>query len=127
MTRRHRNWLVLLNSASIVALLAGFLSSSRAKACEEARTRQVFQAQHEATAAAVTMLLTPKAADRKTGDYDDALYDVAERARRNRDRFLRHLDDDTCQPFDRGAQVALCLSAALQIASGLLGALWNKT
>lgn len=126
MRRRRRNALVGLNSASIVALLAGFLASSRAKACEEARTRQVFYAQHDATAAAVSMLLTPKRADAKTGDYDDALYDVAERARRNRDRFVRHLDDGSCAPFDRGSQAALCLSAALQIASGLLGALWNK-
>ncbi|TPW19125.1 MAG: hypothetical protein FD126_2999 [Elusimicrobia bacterium] len=126
MTRRHRNWLVVLNCASILALLAGFLSSSKAKTCEEARTRQVFFAQHEATAATVTMLMTPKKTDAKTGDYDDALYDVTERARRNRERFLKHLDDGSCTPFDRSSQLALCLSAALQIASGLLSALWNK-
>lgn len=126
MTRRARNALVVLNCASIVALLAGFLASSRAKTCEEERTRQVFSAQHDATAATVSMLLTPKAVDRKTGDYDDALYIVAERAGRNRERFLKHLDDQSCAPFDRASQLALCLSAALQIASGLLSALWNK-
>lgn len=127
MTRRHLNWLIALNCASILALLTGFLASGRAKACEEERTRQIFYAQHEATAASVSMLLTPKSVDKKTGDYDDALYDVAERARRNRERFLKHLEDDTCTPFDRSSQLALCLSAALQIASGLLSALWNKT
>lgn len=127
MTRRHRNWLVALNCASILALMAGFLASGRAKSCEEARTREVFYAQHDATAATVSMLLTPKSPNQETGDYDDALYDVAERARRNRDRFLKHLDDGRCTPFDRSSQLALCLSAALQIASGLLSALWNKS
>lgn len=127
MTRRRRNTLVALNCASIVALLGGFLSNSRAKSCEEERTRQVFYAQHAATSATVSLLLTPKSVDKKTGDYDDALYEVAERARRNQERFLKHLDDGSCTPFDRSSQLALCLSAALQILSGLLGALWNKT
>lgn len=127
MTRRERNWLVALNCASIACLLGGFLASGRAKACSDQKTRQVFTAQQESTAATVAMLLTPKRADKKTGDYDDSLYAVAERARLNRERFLRHLDDDTCGPFDREAALGLCLSAALQIGSGLLAALWNKT
>lgn len=121
-----KDFLILLNCLSIAALLAGFLAAGKAKSCDEARTRQVFYAQYEATAAAVNMLLVPKKTDKKTGDYDDALYDVAERARRNRERFQAHLQDGRCQPYDRGGQVALCLSAALQVLSGLLTALWNR-
>ncbi|TBR19320.1 hypothetical protein EPO15_14315 [bacterium] len=127
MTRRQRNWLVLLNCAGIAGLLGGFLASGQAKACSDRKTRQVFTAQQEATAAAVAMLMTPKRADKKTGDYDDALYLVVERARSNRERLLKHLEDDSCQPFDNAAALGLCLSAALQFGSGLLAALWNKT
>ena len=121
-----KDFLILLNCLSIAALLAGFVSAGKAKSCEEARTRAVFFAQYEATAASVNMLLAPKVADKKTGDYDDSLYDVTERARRNTERFKAHLQDGACQPYDRGGQVALCLSAALQVLSGLLTALWNK-
>lgn len=121
-----KDFLILLNCLSIAALLAGFLASGKAKSCEEARTRQVFFAQYEATATSVNMLLAPKKIDKKTGDYDDSLYDVTERARKNRERFEGHLKDGSCQPFDRAGQVTLCLSAALQVISGLLTALWNK-
>lgn len=121
-----KDFLVLLNCLSIAALLAGFICAGKAKSCEEDRTRQVFFAQYEATAASVNMLLVPKKADKKTGDYDDSLYDVTERARRNKERFQARLQDGSCQPYDRGGQVALCLSAALQVLSGLLTALWNK-
>ncbi len=118
--------LVALNSASIAALLAGYRASSRFKACDEARTRQVFYQQHEATASAVGMMLSPKKADAKTGDYQDDVYEVVERARRSRARFVRYLDDESCSRLDKLSQTSLFLSAALQILSGLLAVLKSE-
>lgn len=124
MKRSARRSLVLLNSAGLMALLGGFLASGRFKSCEEDRTRRIFYEQHAATASAVTLLMAPRKANAKTGDFDDTLYNTVERARRDRDRFAESLADRSCQPWDVGSQSALCLSAALQTLSGLLSILW---
>ena len=115
--------LVALNSISIAALLTGYHTSSRAKACEAARTRQVFYQQHRATAAAVGLLLTPKTRDATTGDFEESVYDTVQRAQRSRETFVRTLDDESCSGWDKASQTALFLSAALQILSGLLAVL----